>query len=94
MLATLCEARRVAERGGDVAEVFAGAHAALHDTARELQDRDERTVAADLLEAKQRVEAVVADDPPPEGLPDRLAELIEAVRAGLESLGEPAAACR
>lgn len=42
---------------------FGQAHDGLHTLARELQEGDRRDAAADLLEAKQRVEAAFATCP-------------------------------
>ena len=72
---------------------FGRAHDGLHTLARELQDLDRRDAAADLLEAKQRVEAAFAADTVPDDLSDRIATLVDATAAALTETGRPRTPC-
>ena len=81
------------ERAADAKSSFAAAHDGLHTLARDLQAVDERAVAARLLEAKQRVEAAVAEDLPLSDLSPRLAELVSAVSRATDQLDRPPPPC-
>lgn len=92
VLAAVCDAAG----GNDVVEAeaaFARAHDGLHTLARELQDVDRRDVAADLLEAKQRVEAAFANEPVPDDLSGRVDALVDATAEALAATGGPRASC-
>jgi hypothetical protein len=67
-------------------------HETLHVIAAATEERD-RNAAADLLEAKQRVEADLAEtDLPPDFAAD-VGALIEATRAALEAIGLDGPSC-
>lgn len=93
----LCQARAVAE-AGDVAGASAvfqsRAHAELHSLADRLSSTD-RAAAAGLLEAKQRLEAALAD--PTAASPAVVADLISALEAEVaraaEALGQDRPVC-
>lgn len=72
---------------------FAGPHDPLHRIASELQEADERSIAARLLEAKNRVESALRERPPPEDLAARLDRLVEVTRQALARLGRPSPGC-
>lgn len=83
-----CDAFRLAADGStsEAEATFQDeAHEGLHLLAERLIDID-RAVAADLLEAKQRVEADLLDDPDGDLVAD-LAQLIEQTRRAVERLG-------
>lgn len=82
-----------AETAAEARASFAPAHDPLHELARELQSADARTVAARLLEAKQRVEAAVADELPLPDLAPRLEELLTAVTEATTELDRPTPTC-
>ena len=82
-----------AETVTDARTAFATAHDGLHTLARDLQAADERHVAARLLEAKQRVEAAVADELPLDELTPRLEELLAAVSEASTQLDRPTPTC-
>ena len=91
----LCTALKQAPDGPRAAEVtfFDESHDTLHTIARALEDVD-RSSAAALLEAKQRVEADFAGGRASGGrVADDLRALVEATRAGLARLEVPAPAC-
>lgn len=90
----LCEVRdAVGDAPAADERFFAGPHDPLHRIARELEEADERSVAARLLEAKNRVESGLRERPPPEDLAARLDRLIEVTRQALASLGRPSPGC-
>lgn len=89
----LCEAAGEDSLDGAHA-AFARAHDGLHTLARDLQDDDQREVAALLLEAKGAVETDVADNEPLETLSPHLDELLETVDAATTALDRPAPPCR
>lgn len=72
---------------------FADAHDGLHTIARALDDVD-RKAAADILVAKQAVEAAFTSKAPGADLGDKLTELAAATRAGLSRLDVDIASCR
>lgn len=72
---------------------FADAHDGLHTIARALEDVD-RKAAADLLMAKQAVEAAFTSEAPGADLGDKLARLAAATRTGLSRLDVDIASCR
>jgi hypothetical protein len=79
----LCEAETLASGGlvGEARRVFQNqSHAYLHELAAQLQDRD-RSLAAELLQAKQRVESSLQGGANPE----LVASLIGGLRAVVES---------
>jgi ribosomal protein S18 acetylase RimI-like enzyme len=88
----LCELRTATDRDEAEATFLDRSHATLHVIAAATEERD-RGVAADLLEAKQRVEADLAGaDLPPDFTGD-VGALIEATRAALDAIGLEAPAC-
>ncbi len=84
----LCEAAARPERAREL--FFDRSHDALHTVARDLEDVD-RSQAAQLLEAKERVESEL-ESPGPR-LPDDLARLAEVYRASLGRLAIEAPPC-
>ena len=75
-------------------EVFmSDAHEGLHELAARLIDKEERSVAGDLLEAKQSVEAAFESETQAEGLRPPLATLLRASQTALKALGETVSAC-
>ena len=90
----VCRAAREAEADPAAARLtfFAESHDGLHTIARALEDLD-RKKAADLLVAKQAVEADFSAAPPPGVLRDHLTSLAAATRAGLARLDVPVPAC-
>jgi hypothetical protein len=53
----------------------------------------DRAVAAELLEAKQAVEADLTEPVLPAGFPDHVGSLLDATRAALDTLGLDAPDC-
>jgi hypothetical protein len=92
MFVALCEAAAAPEPA-DAEAAFERAHEDLHALARELEDADQRPAAATLLEAKQRVEAAFAEDPPPADLSDQLTALVDAAAEATVAAGRPRPAC-
>lgn len=86
--AALCEA--VAEPAQARALFFDRSHDALHEVARRLEDVD-RTQAAQLLQAKERVESGFA--PPREELSGDLRTLADVYRSALGRLAITAPPC-
>lgn len=74
----------------DARRAFMNAHGPLHDLARDVVEED-RQVAARLHETKQQTEAALDDDA--DDLGRNLDELLDATRASLEKLGQPARGC-
>ncbi len=88
----LCRAADVADRPDEArAAFFDSVHQPLHELADETATRD-RAVAADLLEAKQRVEAAFDGDE--SSLPGTIEELVDATDAALRTLDRPQLDCR
>lgn len=88
----LCEAA-VAPDAEAAREAFARAHDGLHTLAGDLQRTDQRVVAGDLLEAKQRVEAALAAEPVPEDLDARLDAMLTATADAVAASGQPRPTC-
>jgi hypothetical protein len=91
----LCEAQSLASGGGleESRQVFQDqSHAYLHQLAAELQERD-RSLAAELLEAKQQVERAFQAEADPELLTDLIVQLREVVEAALASMGMAKVGC-
>lgn len=88
----LCTAA-AADTAADARGAFAAAHDELHTLARDLQEVDERVVAARLLEAKQAVEAAVAEELPLKQLRPRLDELLAATTEAADTLDRPVPTC-
>lgn len=92
VLVAMCDAANADDPAA--AEAALGrAHDGLHTLARELKETDRRDTAADLLEAKQRVEAAFAADTVPDDLSDRINTLVDATAAALTATGRPRAPC-
>jgi hypothetical protein len=88
----LCDLRTETDRAEAEATFLDRSHETLHVIAAATEERD-RNAAADLLEAKQRVEADLAGaDLPPDFAAD-VGALIEATRAALEAIGLNAPTC-
>jgi hypothetical protein len=68
------------------------AHELLHAIAAAAEQAD-RAVAADLLTAKQRVEADLSADELPTGFAEHVRALVSATGAALEAIGLTAPAC-
>lgn len=83
VVVAMCDAATASTTDEAVA-AFERDHDLLHGLARELQDMDERAPAGRLLEAKQVVEADIADDVPSGRLFRDLATLLDATLAGYE----------
>jgi hypothetical protein len=90
LFADLCAAHEAGD-AETAAERFGAAHGPLHDLAREAQASDRRA-AAELLEAKQRVESALAGGEQAR-LDQRLGDLVVAARAASEAVGSPAPPC-
>lgn len=87
----LCQAADAADRPTEARQVFFDTvHQPLHELAAQTGSTD-RSVAADLLEAKQHVEAAFGDDG--SSLPGALDELVETTNAALRTLDRPELAC-
>lgn len=88
----LCELGSATDRAEAEATFLDRSHETLHVIAAATEERD-RNAAADLLEAKQRVEADLAGaDLPPDFAAD-VGALIEATRSALEAIGLDAPVC-
>jgi hypothetical protein len=83
----LCHARAaIKDSIGPSWRIFQNeAHDALHELAREVTPKS-RSVAARLLEAKQRVEVAFVQDMAPDGFKKLLSQLLAASNAALEEL--------
>ncbi|HZA27503.1 MAG TPA: hypothetical protein VE915_07655 [Actinomycetota bacterium] len=91
----LCEAQSLASGGGldEARQVFQDqSHAYLHQLAAELQERD-RSLAAELLEAKQQVERALQAGADPELLADLIGRLRAVVESALASMGMANVGC-
>ena len=90
----LCQAESFAAQGDltGAKDAFLDAHQALHDAAASLEERD-RTLAAQLLQAKQTVEEALATPTEGEVLASRLAQLRGAFEAGAALMGTPVTGC-
>jgi hypothetical protein len=93
----LCEAGTLSAQGRleEAGDVFQDrSHEFLHELAADVQGPDPAAAAA-LLEAKQRVEAALADPgTDPDALSDLLAALRRAFAAAARALGEKVPACQ
>jgi len=88
----LCDLESATDRAEAEATFLDRSHETLHVIAAATEVRD-RGAAADVLEAKQRVEADLAGaDLPPDFAADVVA-LIDATRAALDAIGLDAPAC-
>jgi hypothetical protein len=77
----------------EAATIFADrSHQTLHVIAAAVQAVD-RAVAAELLEAKQVVEADLTEPVLPDGFSDHVSSLLDATRAALDAIGLPAPEC-
>ena len=88
----LCDLRSATDRAEAEATFLDRSHETLHVIAAATEVRD-RGAAADLLEAKQRVEAGLADPDLPPGFAADVEALIEATRAALDAIGLDALTC-
>jgi hypothetical protein len=88
----LCELGSATDHAEAEAIFLDRSHETLHVIAAATEERD-RGAAADLLEAKQRVEADLAGADLPPDFAANVMELIEATRAALEAIGLDAPAC-
>ena len=91
----LCEAQSLASGGGldQARQVFQDqSHAYLHQLAAELQERD-RSLAAELLEAKQQVERALQARGDAELLTDLISRLRVVVETALASMGMANVGC-
>ena len=94
----LCDAQVLASESNvpRAASVFdREAHGFLHELAADLEEVD-RAAAAGLLEAKQRLEAILADPvrADPQDVVVLITELQRALREGAEAAGLPTPLCR
>jgi hypothetical protein len=92
----LCDAQVLTSEGRirEAASVFqADTHDYLHELARRLQDVDPAS-AAELLEAKQRVERALAESRDPPGTQDLLVRLQRALGDAAAEVDLPAPLCR
>jgi hypothetical protein len=89
----LCDLRTATGREEAEATFLDRSHATLHVIAAATEVRD-RDAAADLLEAKQRVEADLAGTELPSDFAADVEALIESTRAALGAIGLEAPDCR
>ena len=93
LIDSLCTARTDAARGdeqGANREYFDHVHQRLHELAADVQRRD-RSEAARLLEAHQRVEDDLTSHPPPPMLAEHLDQLRQRTAAALDATGKTTA---
>lgn len=88
----LCEIVDSTDRAEAEATFLDRSHETLHVIAAATEVRD-RAAAADLLEAKQRVEADLAGEELPPGFAADVEALVDATRAALDSIGLNAPPC-
>lgn len=90
----LCQAESFAAQGDltGAKDMFANAHPALHDLAAQLEERD-RDLAAQLLQAKQAVEEILAAPTEPAVVTARLAEVRGVFESGAALLGTRVTGC-
>jgi hypothetical protein len=89
----LCDAVAAEDIAG-MERAFALGHDGLHELARILPVADERALAGDLLEAKQRAEALISDgDPAADELRAALETLAARTDAGFVALGRDVPTC-
>lgn len=89
----LCELAGATEASEAEATFLDRSHETLHVIAAATEVRD-RAAAASLLEAKQVVEADLAEGDLPPGFGDDVGRLLEATRTALAAIGLDAPACR
>lgn len=93
IVTVLCQARDLADTDPALArDAFERAHLDLHDLADEVSGVD-RAAAAELLRAKQRVEAGFSAATPPTDLAARLRTLTDTTAAALAATGIDPPAC-
>jgi hypothetical protein len=88
----LCAIEEATDESEAEATFLDRSHETLHVIAAATELRD-RAAAADLLEAKQRVEVDLAGAELPSGFGSDVRALLEATRAALEAIGLDAPAC-
>ena len=88
----LCDLESAMDRAEAEATFLDRSHETLHVIAAATEVRD-RSAAAELLEAKQRVEADLAGADLPPDFDADVETLIQATRAALEAIGLDAPAC-
>jgi hypothetical protein len=88
----LCAIAGATERDAAEAAFADRSHQTLHVIAAAVQEVD-RAVAAELLEAKQAVEADLAEPALPAAFPDHVGSLLDATRAALDTIGLDAPDC-
>jgi hypothetical protein len=88
----LCAIAGATERDEAEATFADRSHQTLHVIAAAVEEVD-RAVAAELLEAKQAVEADLTEPVLPAGFPDHVGSLLDATRAALDTLGLDAPDC-
>lgn len=90
----LCDAREaIDDSSGPSWRIFQnGAHDPLHELARQVTPKS-RSVAASLLEAKQRVEVAFVKDMDPSSFRKLMTELLDASNAALEQLSLTVVEC-
>lgn len=89
LVAAVCDAQQPADSPDEARRVFnSQAHGPLHDLARDAVEAD-RTVAAQLHEAKYRVESALAEDESRQ-IQERLESLTDITRSSLALLGQQA----
>jgi hypothetical protein len=91
-LGAMCEMRGATERDEANALFFDRAHQTLHVLAAATEETD-RVPAAGLLETMQAVEADLRSDSLPETFSDDVANLLDATRRALGTVGLPAPGC-
>lgn len=89
----LCDLESATDRAEAEATFLDRSHETLHVIAAATEVRD-RDAAADLLEAKQRVEADLVDLDLPPGFAADVGALIQASRAALDVIGLDSPACQ
>ncbi len=87
----VCAALAAARAGNQAgaSQDFADAHGGLHDLVVAVEEED-RTTAADLLEAKQRAEAALGEPSPPTR---ELTDLADAVGGAIAATGAETSPC-
>jgi hypothetical protein len=91
-LGAMCEMRSETDRGEANALFFDRAHQTLHVLAAATEETN-RVPAAGLLETMQAVESDLRADPLPETFSDDVANLLDATRRALGTVGLPAPGC-
>lgn len=88
----LCEIRDASDLRTAETVFHDRSHETLHQLAADVEEVD-RSAAADLLTAKQRIEADLAGDELPDGFVADVEDLLAATRAALDVLEVPAPPC-